>query len=100
MDKQFDWEQQKQSEQESESESNASESESEDYDIFDVQEYEIIDSSDSPPINFRKIKLTWNEYFKKLYNISLIILISTVIYFYYVYGKTNSNSSNNELSKI
>lgn len=83
----------KQSESETESEA------SEDYDIFDAQEYEIIDNSDSPPINFRKIKLTWNEYFKKLYNISLIILISTVIYFYYVYGKTN-NSNSNELSKI
>lgn len=71
---------------------------SEDYNIFDVQEYEIIDSSDSPPINFRKMKLTWNEYFKKIYNITLIILISTVIYFYYVYGKTNT--TDNELSKI
>ena len=58
-----------------------------DYNIFDIQEYEIIDSSNPIPINFRKIKLTWNEYFKKLYNITLIILISTVIYFYYVYGK-------------
>jgi hypothetical protein len=90
MDKEFIWEQEKQSETESEH--------SEDYNIFDVQEYEIIDSSDSPPINFRKMKLTWNEYFKKLYNISLILLISTILYFYYVYGKTNTQ--NNELSKI
>lgn len=86
MDNEFIWEQQKQSKPQSD-----------DYDIFDVQEYEIIDSSDSPPINFRKMKLTWNEYIKKLYNISLIILITTVIYFYYVYGKTNNS---NELSKI
>jgi len=90
MDKQFDWEQEKQSETESE--------QSKDYNIFDVQEYEIIDNSDPPPINFRKMKLTWNEYFKKLYNISLIILISTIIYFYYVYGK--KNTTDNELSKF
>lgn len=99
MDKEFDWEQQKHN-KELESDTD---SETEDYNIFDIQEYEIIDSSDSPPINFRKIKLTWNEYFKKLYNISLIILISTVIYFYYVYGKTNTQNTpnnNNELSKI
>jgi hypothetical protein len=93
MDKQFDWEQQKHNKE------LENESDSEDYNIFDVQEYEIIDSSDSPPINFRKMKLTWNEYFKKLYNISLILLISTIIYFYYVYGKTNT-PNNNELSKI
>lgn len=93
MDKEFDWEQQKHKELESDTDSEA-----EDYNIFDIQEYEIIDSSDSPPINFRKMKLTWNEYFKKLYNISLIILISTVIYFYYVYSKTYTQ--NNEVSKI
>jgi len=84
MDKEFYWEQQEQNKKEKQK--------SEDYNIFDVQEYEIIDSSDTPPINFRKMKLTWNEYFKKLYNITLIILISTIIYFYYVYSKTNSNT--------
>lgn len=72
------------------------ESESDDYNIFNINEYEIIDNSDSPPINFRKVKLTWNEYLKKTYNITLIILISTIIYFYYIYGKSNDN----ELSKI
>lgn len=54
--------------------------------------YEIIDRSDPAPINYRKIRLTWGEYFKKLYNVSLIILISFVIYFYYIYGKTNMSS--------
>jgi hypothetical protein len=102
MDKEFDWEQQKHNKElYSESEDNESEvedNESEDYKMFDVQEYEIINSSDSPPINFRKMKLTWNEYFKKLYNISLIIVISTIVYFYYIYGKTNT--TNNELSKF
>jgi len=52
--------------------------------------YEIIDRSDPIPINYREIRLTWGKYFKKLYNISLIILISFVIYFYYIYGKNNT----------
>lgn len=62
--------------------------------------YEIIDRSDPAPINYRKIRLTWGEYFKKLYNISLIILISFVIYFYYIYGKTNTSVNTEEIVKL
>lgn len=63
------------------------------YYTFDFREYEIINTSNSTPINFRKIKLSWNEYFKKLYNITLIMLISTIIYIYYVYRKTNNTNT-------
>lgn len=55
--------------------------------ILDINSYDIIDTSNPTPVNFRNVKLTWTEYFNKLYNISLIMLISFVIYFYYVYGK-------------
>lgn len=66
------------------------------YYTFDFREYEVIDTSNSIPINFRKIKLSWNEYFKKLYNITLIMLISTIIYiYYYVYRKTNNTNTEN-----
>lgn len=82
MDKEFYWEQQ-----------NKEEPKNEDYNIFDVQEYDIINTSIYEPVNIRKSKLTWNEYFNKLYNITLIILISTVIYFYYVYGKTTKKTN-------
>lgn len=56
--------------------------------ILDINSYDIIDTSNPTPVNLRNIKLTWMEYFNKLYNISLIMLISFVIYFYYVYGKS------------
>ena len=59
------------------------------------KEYEIINASKPQPINFRNIKLTWNEYFKKIYNISLIILVSAIIYIYYIYTKTNKQNKTN-----
>ena len=56
----------------------------------DIQSsYEIINESKCIPIKNRYRKQTWYEYFRKVYMVSMILIISTVIYIYYVYKQTD-----------
>lgn len=48
-------------------------------------EFEIINTSDPEPINYRKLKRTWSEYFRKIYMTYIILSISISLYFYYLY---------------
>lgn len=50
-------------------------------------EYEIINNSFPEIINPRKIRKTWCQYFRKKYTVSVILSVSIVIYFYYIYKR-------------
>ena len=54
-----------------------------------ISEFEIINESKFKVINNRYRKQTWPEYFRKLYMVSVILIISIVIYFYYTYKKSD-----------
>lgn len=54
-------------------------------------DYEIINESKCVPIKNRYRKQTWYEYFRKIYMVTLILIMSIVIYFYYSYGKRKDN---------
>lgn len=61
-----------------------------DIDIIDNNcDYEIINESVCKPIKNRYRKQTWYEYFRKLYMVSVILIISIVVYFYYSYKKSD-----------
>lgn len=57
----------------------------------DYMDYEIINESKCVPIKNRYRKQTWYEYFRKLYMVSVILIISIVVYFYYSYSKRREN---------
>lgn len=57
----------------------------------DYTDYEIINESRCIPIKNRYRKQTWYEYFRKLYMVSVILIISIVVYFYYSYSKRKDN---------
>lgn len=57
----------------------------------DYTEYEIINESKCIPIKNRYRKQTWYEYFRKLYMVTVILIISIVVYFYYSYGNRKDN---------
>ena len=62
----------------------------EDIDIIDtISEFEVIDHSSPVLINNRYRRQTWYEYFRKLYMVSVILIISLVIYFYYSYRRSD-----------
>jgi hypothetical protein len=64
--------------------------------IDDYTDYEIINESNCIPIKNRYRKQTWYEYFRKLYMVTVILIVSIVIYFYYSY----SNRRENVISKL
>jgi hypothetical protein len=57
----------------------------------DYTDYEIINESICIPIKNRYRKQTWYEYFRKLYMVTVILIISIVVYFYYSYGNRKDN---------
>lgn len=57
----------------------------------DYTDYEIINESKCIPIKNRYRKQTWYEYFRKLYMVTVILIISIVVYFYYSYSKRKDN---------
>lgn len=59
--------------------------------VDDYLDYEIINESKCVPIKNRYRKQTWYEYFRKIYMVTLILIMSIVIYFYYSYGKRKDN---------
>lgn len=60
----------------------------------DYTDYEIINESRCIPIKNRYRKQTWYEYFRKLYMVSVILMISIIVYFYYSYGNRKDNVVN------
>lgn len=66
----------------------------------DYTDYEIIDESRCTPIKNRYRKQTWYEYFRKIYMVSVILMISIIIYFYYSYGNRKDNVENKLNFKI
>ena len=50
---------------------------------YDELDFEIINESKFTPIKNRYRKISWKEYFKKVYNVSIILIISIIIYIYY-----------------
>jgi hypothetical protein len=60
----------------------------------DYTDYEIINESICIPIKNRYRKQTWYEYFRKLYMVSVILMISIIVYFYYSYGNRKDNVVN------
>ena len=60
----------------------------------DYTDYEIINESRCIPIKNRYRKQTWYEYFRKLYMVSVILIISIIVYFYYSYGNRKDNVVN------
>ena len=57
-------------------------------------DYEIINESRCIPIKNRYRKQTWYEYFRKLYMVSVILIVSIIVYFYYSYGNRKDNVAN------
>ena len=51
--------------------------------MYSESDFEIINSSNPDPINYRKLKITWYEYFRKMYMTFIILFISITIYVYY-----------------
>lgn len=59
-------------------------------DIIDtISEFEVVDHSSPVLINNRYRRQTWYEYFRKLYMISVILIVSIVVYFYYSYRRSD-----------
>lgn len=59
--------------------------------VEDDSDYEIINESKCIPIKNRYRKQTWYEYFRKLYMVTVILIISIVVYFYYSYSRRKEN---------
>lgn len=59
---------------------------------YSYHDYEIIDTIHTQKINNRYTKLTWNQYFNKIYNTSIIICVSSIIYIYYYSSKKTKNT--------
>lgn len=59
--------------------------------VEDRSDYEIINESKCIPIKNRYRKQTWYEYFRKLYMVTVILIISIVVYFYYSYSRRKEN---------
>jgi len=55
--------------------------------VYNESEYEIINNSFPEIIHPRKMKRTWSQYFRKKYTVSVILSVSIVIYFYYIYKR-------------
>jgi hypothetical protein len=61
------------------------------YFVEDNSDYEIINESKCIPIKNRYRRQTWYEYFRKLYMVTVILIISIVVYFYYSYSRRKEN---------
>jgi hypothetical protein len=59
--------------------------------VEDESDYEIINESKCVPIKNRYRKQTWYEYFRKVYMVTVILIISIVVYFYYSYSRRKEN---------
>lgn len=63
-----------------------------DIDVVEAcSDYEIINESKCIPIKNRYRRQTWYEYFRKLYMVTVILIISIVVYFYYSYSRRKEN---------
>jgi hypothetical protein len=55
--------------------------------------YEIIEYNINSDNSLKETPRTWSEYFRKSWNITIIILLTSFVYMYYIYKKNPDNLS-------